>query len=272
MASSVRSFDDTEIVFEDSGGDGPVVVVIHGLMMTSRISWETRFDVGEDGRLVPVEGATLASALRDAGARTVLVDVRGHGESGRSSDPDRYGGDAMARDAQAVVDALDVDAADVVGYSMGAAIAARLLGVEPRLRSVALCGFGPHLVEGGGEGFAEAATEIGRVFQEDAWDERPDLKIYRYGARLDPVHDFGSIGAAWIGMEPVPAERLEAAQVPVLVVNGGNDDGDGDAARVASAIPGAHSVVVGEGDHMMAMYDDAFHDTVVSFLRGRWTP
>ena len=72
-------------------------------------------------------------------------------------------------------------------------------------------------------------------------------------------------------MDPVPAERLETAQVPVMVVNGGNDDGDGEAARVAAAIPGAMSIVVGDGNHMMTMYDDAFHDAVVSFLRNHWT-
>jgi len=273
MASSVRSYDDTEISFVDSGGDGPAVMVLHGLTMTSRVSWESRLARDESGRLVPAEGGTFAATLRDAGARTILVDARGHGESGSSSDPARYRGDAPAKDAQTVIDALDLDMVDVVGYSMGAATAARLLRQESRLRSVVLCGFGPHLVGDGDEAgfFADFGAELGRVFQENAWDERPDLKVYRYGARLDPVHDFGSIGAAWIGIEPVPAERLESATVPVLVLNGGNDDGDGNAQRVAAAIPGARSATVGDGDHMMATYDDAFHDAVVSFLREHWS-
>jgi len=96
------------------------------------------------------------------------------------------------------------------------------------------------------------------------------LKVYRYGARLDPDHDFGSIGAAYIGMEPVPRARLAAANVPVIVINGGHDDGDGNAAKVAAMIPGARSVVAGDGDHMTTCYDDAFHVAVISFLHAQW--
>jgi pimeloyl-ACP methyl ester carboxylesterase len=271
MTSIVRSFDGTEISFADSGGDGPAVVMLHGATVTSRIGWETRLALDERGRGVTVDGPTVASVLRAAGARTVLVDARGHGHSGHSSDPDRYRGDAHARDAQAVIDALGVEAVDVVGYSMGAATAARLLGLgEPRLRSVALCGIGVHLLEGGDDGFTERGVEIGRAFQEDAWDGPPYLKYYRFSARLDPVHDFGSIGAALIGMEPVPVDRLAAAEVPVLVLNGGKDDGDGDAASVAAMIPGARAAVIGDGDHAFALSDDAFHAALTSFLRERW--
>ena len=117
----------------------------------------------------------------------------------------------------------------------------------------------------------EFNAEVGRVYQQEAWEERPDLKVYRYGARLDPDHDFGSIGAAFLGMEPAPRARLEAADVPVAVINGGNDDGDGNAAKVAAMIPGARSVVAGDGDHMTACYDDAFHAAVISFLRDQWS-
>ena len=148
IESSVVSFDGTDIWFSDTQGRGPVVVLLHGAVVTSMSNFETRSGIGDDGRIGPVSGPTVASTLRDAGGRVVCVDARGHGRSGRSPDPDRYSGDAHARDVQALINALDQDEVDVVGYSMGAMTAARLLGIESRLRAVALCGTGPSHVEG----------------------------------------------------------------------------------------------------------------------------
>jgi non-heme chloroperoxidase len=275
MHSVVESFDGTPIAFTDSGGDGPAVVMLHGLTVTSRINWETCFEYDSDGRLVEVEGPTLGPRLRDAGARTVEVDARGHGYSGRSDDPDRYRGDASARDVQAVIDALGVDAVDLVGYSNGAATAARLLGLgESRLRSAALCGMPFTLIEANyNDGVAWYSGEVGKAFQNDDWETWPDMVGVRDVARLDPVHDFGSIGASWIafGAEPVPDERLASATVPVLVVKGGGDNGDDEAARIAAMIPGAQAAVVGDRDHNTTPNGEAFHDTVLSFLREQWT-
>jgi pimeloyl-ACP methyl ester carboxylesterase len=53
----------------------------------------------------------------------VLIDCRGHGSSGKPHDAAAYGGDKRARDVVAVLDALGISAADLVGYSMGGMIA-----------------------------------------------------------------------------------------------------------------------------------------------------
>jgi pimeloyl-ACP methyl ester carboxylesterase len=268
--SSVVSFDGTTIWMSDSQGNGPVVVLLHGATMTSITNFETRFGFGDDGRIGPVPGATVASALRDAGARVVGVDARGHGRSGRSPDPARYRGDAHARDVQPVIGALGGDEVDVVGYSMGAMTAARLLGDELRLRSVALCGTGPDHVEGHATELLDRMSEVGRCFQSGDWANHPKHKPYRAMARLDPVHDFASIGAALIGLDPVPVTRLEDAATPVLVLNGGGDDPDDAAIRLAAMIPGADALVAGSADHALACSDDDFQSALVSFLRERW--
>lgn len=267
---NVASFDATEIWFSDSEGDGPVVVLLHGATMTSVSNFDTYFAAGSDGRIGPMPGPTISSLLRDRGARVVAIDTRGHGRSGRSADPERYRGDAHARDVDSVLDALGVAEVDLVGYSMGAMTVARLLGGNRRLRSAALCGTGPGFLAGNDEGAADRLGALGRCFQTNEWADHPELKGMRACARLDPVHDFDSIGAAMIGMDAVPADCFVNVQVPVLVLNGGDDDQGGDAAALAGLIPGAVAVVAGSADHNMASSDHDFQTALVSWLQQQW--
>ena len=270
IESSVVSFDRTPIWFSDTGGAGPIVVLLHGATMTSISNFETRFGLGDDRRIGPVSGRTLASALREAGARVVCVDARGHGRSGRSCDPGRYGGDSHAKDVQVVIETLGSDHVDVVGYSMGAMTAARLLGIESRLRSVALCGTGLRHVHGHADELLSRLADVGRCFQSNNWADHPEHKSYRAFARLDPIHDFESIGAALLGLEAAPVNRLSAATAAVFVLNGGGDNPNDDAAKLARMIPGAVDATRGSADHGLACSDDDFQVAVVSFLRERW--
>lgn len=262
MASS---FDGTAIWCDDSGGDGPAVILVHGATVSSRTNFERRWTQAPDGRWVAGDGPTIAGVLRHAGARVVGLDLRGHGRSGRSADPDRYRGDAFAHDVVAVADALGLDRFDAVGYSMGASVLMRLLDREPRLRSVALCGTGPYMVTGDEAWTIDA---VGAWFVDDVWDDER-AQVFRLYAQLD-VHDFASIGAALTGVSQAPRERLAGARCPVLVQNGGNDDGEGDAARLAALIPGARALVVGAGDHGSAVFEAEFVDALVGFLSENW--
>jgi pimeloyl-ACP methyl ester carboxylesterase len=87
------------------GADAPVVLAIHGITSTSR-SW-----------------LAVAGALGDAVA-LAAVDLRGRGASNALPGP--FGIDNHVRDMIAVIDALGVERAVVVGHSLGAYIAAAL--------------------------------------------------------------------------------------------------------------------------------------------------
>jgi pimeloyl-ACP methyl ester carboxylesterase len=87
-------------VFDD--GDGPPVVLLHGLTATHRYV---------------VMGS---QALPRAGLRTIAYDARGHGASSPASDPRAYGYERLAEDLGAVLDALEVERATLAGASMGA--------------------------------------------------------------------------------------------------------------------------------------------------------
>src|SRR2546423_11092659 len=126
MPETVRSFDGTRIAYVVQG-IGPAVLLLPGCAAAQVLNWAT---------------PGVIDALTGAGRRVIATDARGHGASDKPHDPGRYAGDAMARDAQAVLDHLGVEQVDVVGYSMGAMVAARLVPDEPRTRALVLGGVG----------------------------------------------------------------------------------------------------------------------------------
>lgn len=236
--TTALSFDGTEIWFTDTGGPGPVTVLLHGLTMTSRSNFEVCYTTGVDGKIAPGERPSVSLLLRDAGGRVIGIDARGHGRSGRSDDPDRYRGDSHALDVVAVLDTIGASDAHVVGYSMGSTTALRLALIDSRIRSLALAGTGPNCVEGVSPEWRAEFEAVGNCFVTNSWNEHPDLKFFRACARLDETHDFASLGAAAFGLEPIAADSPARIAVPVLVLNGGADNGDDDAARLAAMIPG----------------------------------
>ena len=93
--------DDVTLSGEDSG-DGPAVVLLHGLTATRRYV---------------VMGS---SALQRSGHRVVAYDARGHGRSAPAAEPGAYGYEQLGLDLEAVLDAAGVQRAILAGASMGA--------------------------------------------------------------------------------------------------------------------------------------------------------
>ena len=111
--------DDAEIAYLDAGAGEPVVLV-HGFASTKEANW-----------VVPGWVDTLGRA----GRRAIALDNRGHGASTKLYDPARYHSAIMAQDVRALMDHLGVARADVMGYSMGARIAAFLALAHAILRN-----------------------------------------------------------------------------------------------------------------------------------------
>ena len=115
--------DGVEIAYLDEG-EGEPVVLVHGFASTKEVNW-----------LHPGWVATLTRA----GRRAIALDNRGHGASAKLYDPAAYHSAVMAEDVRALLDHLGIARADVMGYSMGARIAAFLALAHPeRVRSVVL--------------------------------------------------------------------------------------------------------------------------------------
>ena len=124
QGTAFHEIDGVRLAIDDPGGDGPVVLLVPGMGLDSRM-WRPQ---------VPV--------LTAAGFRPITFDARGHGRSGV---PDTgYTVVGFAAEAVGVLDALGVDRAHVVGLSMGGSVAARMAVRWPeRFMSVTVIGAMP---------------------------------------------------------------------------------------------------------------------------------
>jgi len=111
-------------------GEGPLVVLQHGLFMDSE-SWRAN---------------GIVDALKGR-HRVACVDSLGHGLSDKPADPALYAQDQRAGDLAAVIDDLGESSAAVFGYSMGAWMAVGLARHHPEKVSRLIVG-GWDLVNG----------------------------------------------------------------------------------------------------------------------------
>ena len=114
------SHGDVEIHYEDTGGSGRPVVLIHGWPL-SGASW-----------------SELTPALQDEGYRVVAYDRRGFGQSGKPGEASSYDYDTLTSDLDALLTELDLSDVTLVGFSMGGGEVARYVGRHgaDRVRSV----------------------------------------------------------------------------------------------------------------------------------------
>ena len=89
----------------EEGGQGPPIVLLHGLTATRRYV---------------VMGSRL---LERRGYRLISYDARGHGDSSAAPDPSAYEYEDLVDDLRAMLDRREVDRAVLAGSSMGAATA-----------------------------------------------------------------------------------------------------------------------------------------------------
>ena len=105
------------LYFEDSGGEGPVVVFSHGFLM--------------DHEMFAPQVAALAGRLR-----IITVDARGHGQTSADGAFDYWD---LARDVLALMDHLDIAAATLAGMSQGGFVGLRASLLAPhRVRALVL--------------------------------------------------------------------------------------------------------------------------------------
>jgi pimeloyl-ACP methyl ester carboxylesterase len=240
-----------EIAYLDEGAGEPIVLV-HGFASNKEVNW--------------VNPGWMRT-LTGAGRRAIALDNRGHGQSGKLHDPAAYHSAMMAGDVRALLDHLAIERADVMGYSMGARIAAFLAVNHPaRVRSLILGGLGFRLVEGVGlsEDIAEAleapslaaiSDPVGRVFRSFAEQTKSDLPALAACIR-------GS-------RQTLSREQIAGMRVPTMVAVGTNDEVAGSAHALAALIPGAIALDIPGRDHMLAVGDKVFKAGVLDFLNQR---
>ena len=250
------SSEGVEIAFldEPARGDdrGEPVFLVHGFASNRRVNWvETGW----------VDVLTLA------GRRVLAFDNRGHGESQKLYDPALYATPLMAQDARVLLDHCGLERVDVIGYSMGARIAAFLaLAHGERVRSLVLGGLGAHLVDGFGLplGIAEAMETPTPETLSD-----PMQRMFR--AFADKGHaDRRALAACIRGSrQSLSAQELAHIFCPTLVAVGTRDTIAGDPRRLASLLPDAEVLDIPGRDHNPAVGDKVFKQGVLRFLDSR---
>ncbi len=235
--------DGTKIHY-DTQGSGPAVVLIHGFIGNGD-SWKR---------------AAVTKMLVDSGFSVVTLDLRGNGRSDRSHDPKAYMNDVEAKDVIALMKYLGHKTYDVVGYSRGSIIAAKMLAIAPRssIHKAVLGGMGTGFTDPNWfrrRNFYEALAQPG---------SHPDL--------LPAVNYAVKSGADTTALkymqqfQPVTTmAELKRVHQPVLVISGDKDEDNGQASELAAAFPHATLATV-PGDHGSTMGTAAFAQRVTAFL------
>jgi len=229
--------------------DGRPVLVVHGFGSNRKANW---LDAG------------WAQPLADAGYRGILVDLRGHGESGRPVGAAHYPPQAFLDDLVAVLDALGLERVGYLGYSFGARLGWELGLTHPeRVSALVLGGFG---VRDPMTGFDVAAA---RRFLADGTEIADPLTAQLVKmSSLVPGNDPARIvdvaeGIRSGGFPPVDAASRPSA--PVLFAAGERDEVAAGIEDFAAAA-GAEFVGLGPRSHSSSITARGFKDAATRFL------
>ena len=192
---------------------------VNGLKMYYQVQGTGRPLVLLHGGVCTIEGCMgpVRSALA-AGRRTIAMEQQGHGRTADIDRPLSY--DQMTEDTAALLKQLKIENADVVGYSLGGAIALRLALRHPALvRKAVVFGTG-YSAAGFPPGFLEGfktmkATDIPAAFREAYEKVAPDPK--RWPALVEKIKGLAA------NAKDLAPENLKAIKAPVLVLTADAD-------------------------------------------------
>lgn len=225
--------------------DGGPIVLVHGFASYYRLNWV---------------GTRWQETLTAAGFRIIGLDLRGHGESDKPHDSESYAGETMAADVRGLLDHMGLEAADYMGFSMGARVGLQaLLDFPDRLRKVVLGGLGTR-------GAIDDSASIARAFR-GAPPENAIAESFLKFAAARPHNDLEALAAciegSWPRLDPA---RLSAIKTPVLVVVGEKDELVSGAPELVEEIPTARLVTVPGRDHLGTVPAPEFKQAALAFL------
>ncbi|WP_428687294.1 alpha/beta fold hydrolase [Roseibium sp.] len=240
--------DGVKIAYLDEG-EGDPILLIHGFASNKQVNWQY---------------PGWVDLLVKDGRRVIAIDNRGHGDSQKYHDPDAYGAPIMAEDARRLLDHLDVERADVMGYSMGARISAFLtLNHSDRVRRAVFSGLGYGMITGIGDPEPiAAALETDRI--QDIGDRAG--RAFRAFAEQTGSDRLALAACMRSSRQKISEEDVKRIDRPVLVAVGTKDDIAGSPHKLAELIPHAEVLEIPGRDHMMAVGDKVHKQGVLAFL------
>jgi non-heme chloroperoxidase len=271
--STITTRDGTEIYYKD-WGEGPVVTFSHGWPLNSD-AW--------DGQML---------FLAQNGFRAVAHDRRGHGRSSQASSGNDMNG--YADDLAAVIEALDLTDATLVGHSTGGGEVTRYIGRHGtgRVVKAALISAVPPIMvksDANPEGLPiEVFDGMRASLAKNRSQFYKDLAVQFYGAnRPGAKVTQGVLDQFWLwsmqsGLNNAYAsikafsetnftEDLQKFDVPTLVLHGEDDQivpVKDSARKSARLIRDAHEIYYPGAPHgLTATLQDQFNADLLAFLR-----
>jgi non-heme chloroperoxidase len=271
--STIRTHDGTELYYKD-WGEGPVVTFSHG--------WPLNADAW-DGQMM---------FLAQHGYRVIAHDRRGHGRSSQAGTGNDMNG--YADDLAAVIEALDLRDATLVGHSTGGGEVARYIGrygTERVAKAVLVAAVPPIMLQtpANPEGLPiKVFDDLRAGVMKDRSQFYKDLAVAFYGAnRPGASVSQGVLDQFWLwsmqsgllnAYESIKAfsetdftEDLKKFDVPALVLHGEDDqivpvkDSGRKSARL---IPGAKEIYYPGAPHgLTATHQDQVNADLLAFLR-----
>ena len=237
-----------QIHYKDVGSGEPILL-IHGFASNIYMNWEF---------------PGWIDFLVNNGRRVIAIDNRGHGSSTKLYDPNDYGAPLMAEDACRLLDHLKIKSTNVMGYSMGARIAAFLtMNFADRVKRVIFGGLGYSMITGGLD-----STLIIEALEIDNVSEITDQTGLAFRKFADKT---GSDRIALAACMRSSRQKIKPAEigkivVPVLIAVGTRDDIAGSAKKLAELIPNAKVLEILNRDHQQAVGDKIYQQGTLKFL------
>ena len=240
-----ESFDGQTIAYRTLG-EGRPTLLIHGFLADGPSNWV------QPG---------VAAAVAGLGRRVILPDLRGHGASAAQEDRAFWPADVLALDQEALIAHLGLSDYDLVGYSLGARTAVRMMVRGARPGRAVLGGMGDSGIMQAGaraalfedgirHGAAAADPRSGRV-----------IRLMMEARGLKPEAMLGVLAS----FTPTRSDEIAAIPVPTLVVSGDRDQDNGSAEALAALLPAGRVRIV-TGDHLSAVADPGFAAAITGFL------
>lgn len=240
------SFDGARLAYQIAGTGRPVLM-LHGFLANARLNFI------EPG---------ITDAITNAGFQAIMLDFRGHGASDASEDQSAYPADVLARDGEALIAHLNLTAYDLVGYSLGARTAVRMLVRGATPRRCVLGGMGDSGVTGSAArvAFFEDVITKGESGAFPQAAKATNALIARAGVKPQAMLN------VLRSQVQTPAEALAGLQTPTLAVSGDADNDNGSAEGLAAMLPNARALRT-PGNHLSAVGAPELAAAIVDFLR-----
>jgi pimeloyl-ACP methyl ester carboxylesterase len=235
------SFDSTKIYYEVKGNGFPVILV-HGFIVNGE-SWKK---------------TAVYKDLIDAGYKVITLDMRGNGKSDKPHTDKAYANDAESKDIIGLADMLRIKNYNVIGYSRGSIITARLLVLDKRVNKAVMGGMGAD--------FTNPEWPRRKMFYSalmgDTVKELEGMVKHVKEAGLD------QLALAYLQKEQpsTSKEALNKVKQPLLVICGDKDTDNGSAQELVKLFERAEYAKV-PGDHGSALQTKEFGEKVLEFFK-----